>query len=63
MHILAAFSIIFLTQFVKKTGHPLLGLSAKVFTFDHLFGHRSDFFKNLTIFFLLNGQKTIQMDA
>ena len=35
----------------EKNGHPLLGLSSKVFTFDHLFGHRSDFFNNLTIFF------------
>ena len=33
----------------KKTGHLLLGLSGKVFTFDHLFSHRSDFFNNLTI--------------
>ena len=31
-------------------GHPLLGLSSKVS--DHLFGHRSDFFNNLEIFFL-----------
>ena len=38
----------FFTQFVKKTGHLLLGLSCKVFTFDHLFSHRSDFFNNLT---------------
>ena len=35
----------------EKNGHPLLGLSSKVFTFDHLLGHRSDFFNNLTIFF------------
>ena len=47
----------------EKNGHPLLGLSSKVFTFDHLFGHRSDFFNNLTIFFWLNGQKTIEIDA
>ena len=54
--ILTAFSIIFLPQFVKKkNGHPLFGLSSKVFTFDHLLGHRSDFFTNLTIFFLLKG--------
>ena len=33
----------------KTAGHPLLGLSSKVFT--HLLGHRSDFFNNLTIFF------------
>ena len=33
----------------KKNGHLLLGLSCKVFTFDHLFSHRSDFFNNLTI--------------
>ena len=33
----------------KKTGHLLLGLSCRVFTFDHLFSHRSDFFNNLTI--------------
>ena len=63
MHILTAFSIIFLTHFVKN-GHLLLGLSSKVFTFDHLFGHRSDFFNNLAIFFFgLNGQKTIKIDA
>ena len=49
--ILTAFSIIFLPEFVKKNGHPLFGLSSKVFTFDHLLGHRSDFFTNLTIFF------------
>ena len=47
---LTAFSIIFLTHFVKN-GHPLLGLSSMLFTFDHLFGHRSDFFNNLAIFF------------
>ena len=34
-----------------KNGHPLLSLSCKVFTFDHFFGHRSDFFNNLAIFF------------
>ena len=40
----------FFTQFVrKKNGHLLLGFSCKVFTFDHLFSHRSDFFNNLTI--------------
>ena len=42
----------FLTQFVKKkkkNGHPVLGLSSKVFTFDHLFTYRSDFFNNLAI--------------
>ena len=33
----------------KNIGHLLLGLSCKVFTFDHLFSHRSDFFNNLTI--------------
>ena len=33
----------------KKNGHLLLSLSCKVFTFDHLFSHRSDFFNNLTI--------------
>ena len=37
--------------FCEKNGHPLLGLSSKVFTFDHLFGHRSDFFNSLAIFF------------
>ena len=35
----------------EKNGHPLLGLSlSKVFTFDHLFGHLSDFFNILAIF-------------
>ena len=43
-------------------GHVLLGLSSKVFTFDYLFTHRSDFFNSLT-FFLLNGQKTVKIDA
>ena len=57
-HILTAFSIIFLTQFVKK-GLSLPGLSSKFFTFDHLFGHRS----GLAIFLGLNGQKTINIDA
>ena len=32
-------------------------------TFDHLFGHRSDFFNNLAIVLGLNGQKTIKIDA
>ena len=47
-----AFWITFLPQFVKrKDGHLLLSLSSnsKVFTFDHLFTHRSDFFSNFTI--------------
>ena len=35
-----------------KNGHPLLSLFSKVFTFDHLFGRRSDFSNNLAIFFL-----------
>ena len=35
-HILTALSITFLTH-LKKEGHTLLGLSSKVFTFDHLF--------------------------
>ena len=35
----------------KKTGHLLLGLSSKVLNRDYLFGHRSDFFNNLTIVF------------
>ena len=39
-----ASSLTFLTQFVKKTGHPLFGLSSKVFTFDQLFTHHSDNF-------------------
>ena len=34
---------------VKKYRHSLLGLSSKVFTFGHLFTHRSDFFNNLAI--------------
>ena len=33
----------------EKNGHPPLGLSSKVFTFDHFFGHRSDFINNLAI--------------
>ena len=35
-HILTAFSITFLVH-LKNNGYPLLGLSSKVFTFDHLF--------------------------
>ena len=50
---LQLFSIAFLKQFVKKKfGHLpdlLLGLSSKVFTFDHLLTHPSDFFNNLPI--------------
>ena len=40
---------IFHTVCKKKNGHLLLGLSCKVFTFDHLFSHRSVFFISLTI--------------
>ena len=43
------FDNIFHTVCKKKNGHLLLGLSCKVFTFDHLFSHRSHFFNNLTI--------------
>ena len=49
-HILTAFSITFLTQFVKQrpsTPWSFLGLSSNVFTFDHLF--TSDLFNNLAI--------------
>ena len=35
-HILTGFSITFLAH-LKNNGYPLLGLSSKVFTFDHLF--------------------------
>ena len=35
-HILTTFSITFLTH-LKNNGHPLLCLSSKVFSFDHLF--------------------------
>ena len=38
-------------------------LSSKAFTFDHTLDHRSDFFNNLAIFFGLNGQRTIEIDA
>ena len=51
-HILTAFSITFLTQFVKQrlfTPWSFLGLSSNVFTFDHLFTHCSDLFNNLAI--------------
>ena len=44
-----AYTYSFFLQFAKKTGHLLLGLYCNVFTFDHLFSHRSDFFNNLTI--------------
>ena len=43
------FDNIFHTVCKKKTGYLLFGLSCKVFSFDHLFSHRSDFFNNLTI--------------
>ena len=39
-HLLTVFSLTFLTHLnlkKKKNDHPLLGLSSKVFTFDHLF--------------------------
>ena len=51
-HILTAFSITFLIQFVKQrpsTPWSFLGLSSNVFTFDHLFTHCSDLFNNLAI--------------
>ena len=51
-HILTAFAITFLTQFVKQRPSApwsFLGLSSNVFTFDHLFTHRSDVFNNLAI--------------
>ena len=47
-HILSAVSIIILTQFVKKRPSTPWFVF-KVFTFDHLFGYRSDFFNNLAI--------------
>ena len=62
-HILTAFSIIFLTQFVKKRPSTPW-LSSKVFTFDHSLDPRSSFrflqqFGDF--FFGLNGQKTIDV--
>ena len=47
-----------------KNGHPLLGLSSKVFLY-FWFVRSSflDFFNNLAFFFWLNGQKTIKIDA
>ena len=50
-HIPTDFLITFLTHVVKKKyGHPLLGLSSKVFTFDHLFPYRSDFSNTLATY-------------
>ena len=49
-HIPTDFLITFLTRVVKKYGHPLLGLSSKVFTFDHLFPYRSDVFNTLATY-------------
>ena len=51
-HILTAFLITFLTQFVKKRSSipwSFLGLSSNVFTFDQLFTRRSDVFNDLAI--------------
>ena len=45
-HIRKAFSTIFLTHLNKKDGHPLFGLSSKVFTFDHLFTYIVQQFSN-----------------
>ena len=41
----------YFSNILWKKGHPLLGLSSKVFDFDHLFGHHSDVFNNLAISF------------
>ena len=43
-----AYTYSFFDNIFHTTGHLLLSLSCKVFTFDHLFSHRSDFFNNLT---------------
>ena len=43
-----AYTYSFFDNIFHTTGHLLLGLSCKVFTFDHLFSHRSDLFNNLT---------------
>ena len=62
MHILTAFSITFLTR-LKNNGHPLLGLSSKVFTFDHLFTYILQTSLTVYQFLWLNGQKTVKTDA
>ena len=49
-HILTAFSMTFLTH-LKKDGHTLLGLSSKVFTFDHLLTYISHFSQQFNSFF------------
>ena len=61
-HILTAFFDNIFHTVCKKTGHLLLGLSGKVFTFDHLFFHRSDF-SIIWQFLWLNGQNTVKIDA
>ena len=62
-HILTAFLITFLTRLNKKNGHPLLGLSSKVFTFDHLFTSNVQTCSIVWQFLWLNGQKTVKIDA
>ena len=62
-HILTPFSIIRFRTHLKNNGYPLLGLSSKVFTFEHLFTYILQI--PLTVYQLLwlNGQKTIKTDA
>ena len=61
-HILTAFSITFVTH-LKTNGHPLLGLSSKVFTFDPLFTYILQTSLTVYQFLWLDGQKTVKTDA
>ena len=60
---LTAFSITFLTH-LKNNGHPLLGLSFKVFTFDRLFTYIVQTSSTVYQFLWLKGKKqTVKTDA
>ena len=48
---------------LKTNGHPLLGLSSKVFTFDHLFTYILQTSLTVFQFLCLDGQKTVKTDA
>ena len=61
-HILTAFSITFVT-YLQNNGHHLLGLSSKVFTFDHLFTYIVQTSLTVYQFLWLNSQKTVKTDA
>ena len=60
--ILTAFSIAFVT-YLQNNGHHLLGLSSKVFTFDHLFTYIVQTSLKVYQFLRLNSQKTVKTDS